>query len=352
MSYSFSACLRPLNILCGALLFTSISSFGAAATGTDPVVATGKGFDIKRSQLDDAFLSYTTSMAANGRTIPEESRADVRSNLLQHLIINHLLMQQATDADKAQTKKLVDDSINEARTNASSEAAFNAQIKATGMTVDQVRTRAYEEQLCRRVLEHDLTNSVVVTDAEAKKFYDENTAKFEVPEEVRVSHILVSTMDPLNPQRPLPPAEKKEKEKLAKDIKARADKGEDFLALVKQYSEDPGSKNKGGEYKFPRGQMVPEFEAAAFTLKVNQISDPVETQYGYHIIKCLQKYPAKHEAFDEEKTRIKDFLREKQAETGLPAFLQKLKKDGNVAVLDPETGKAVPAPALAPASVK
>ena len=72
----------------------------------------------------------------------------------------------------------------------------------------------------------------------------------------------------------------------------RARAGEDFAKLAKEYSEDPGSKDKGGEYKFPRGQMVPEFEAAAFSLKTNQVSDIVTTSFGYHIIKLSEKIPA------------------------------------------------------------
>ena len=73
----------------------------------------------------------------------------------------------------------------------------------------------------------------------------------------------------------------------------RARAGEDFAKLAKEYSEDPGSKDKGGEYKFPRGQMVPEFEAAAFSLGTNQVSDIVTTRFGYHIIKLSEKIPAR-----------------------------------------------------------
>jgi peptidyl-prolyl cis-trans isomerase C len=326
----------------------------AASTNTpadifsDPVIATGKGFEIKRSQLDDAFLSYSTTVAANGGSIPEDQRSEIRSKLLDHLILSRILTSKATADDKAATRKMVEDNIDEARKSAPSPAMFDAQIKASGMTLDQVRARAYEEQLARRVLERETTNGIAISDAAAQTFYDDNPAKFEIPEQVRVSHILISTLeppDPLNPraqQRPLPPEKKKEKEKLARDLKARADKGEDFGKLVKQYSDDPGSKDKGGEYKFPRGRMVPEFEAAAFSLKTNQISDIVETQYGYHIIKGLEKFPAKHEQFAEVKTKIKDYLVEKEAEKALPAYLDKLKIDAGVKLVDPDNGKPAP----------
>jgi peptidyl-prolyl cis-trans isomerase C len=326
----------------------------AASTNTpavnfpDPVVATGKGFEIRRSQLDDAFLSYDTSLAARGGSIPEDQRSELRSKLLDHLIITRILTQKATADDRAATRKMVDDNIDEARKSAPSPEAFAAQIKASGMTLEQVRARACEEQLARRVLERETTNGITISAAAAKKFYDDNPDKFEILEQVRVSHILISTVeppDPLNPRaqpRPLPPEKKKEKEKLARDLKARADKGEDFGKLVKQYSEDPGSKDKGGEYTFPRGRMVPEFEAAAFSLKTNQISDIVETQYGYHIIKGLGKFPAKHQPFAEVEAKIKNYLADQEAEKTLPAYLDKLKAEFNVALVDPNTGKPAP----------
>ena len=320
-----------------------------AVTFPDPAVATGKGFEIKRSQLDDAFLSYSASVAASGNVIREDERGRLRSNLLDHLIITRILTQKATAEDKAATLKLVDDNIAEARKLAPSPEAFEAQVKASGMSLEQVRQRAYEEQLARRVLERETTNGITISDEAASKFYNDHPTNFVIPEEVRVSHILISTLeaaDPLSPAyppRPLAPDKKKEKEKLARQIKERADKGEDFVKLVKQYSEDPGSKERGGEYTFARNQMVPEFEAAAFSLKTNQISDIVETQYGYHIIKGLEKIPAKREQFAEAKARIKAYLVIKEAEKGLPAYLDKIKAEAGVKLLNSD--KAAPAPA-------
>jgi peptidyl-prolyl cis-trans isomerase C len=313
------------------------------AVEPDTIIASGTGFQIKRSQLDDAYVNYDSSLAATGGKIPENERSQVRSNLLQHLILTKILLQMATVDDKAQIIRLVDGNIAEARSSAPSPEAFEAQIKATGMTLQQVRDKAVEEQLCKRILERATTNGIVISDAAARKFYDDNADKFEQPEEVRASHILISTLDPLT-QKPLSADKKKEKEQLAKSIKARADKGEDFVSLVKQYSDDPGSKNKGGEYTFPRHRMVPEFEAAAFSLKVNQISDLVETQYGYHIIKLLEKIPAKKVAFADVQVKIKSYLVEEQADKVRPAYLHKIEDGANVTLLDPASGKFVPAP--------
>ena len=188
---------------------------------------------------------------------------------------------------------------------------------------------------------------ITVTDDQARKFFDENPAKFEQPEMVRAAHILISTRstDPDAAQaggRPgmaeLSDAQKAAKKKLADDVLKRARAGEDFAKLAKQYSEDP----------FPRGQMLPEFEAAAFSLGTNQISDIVTTTYGYHIIKLYEKMPAKKLDFEKEATGIKEYLAQREIQKQYPQFIQKLRKDADVQILD-EHLKAVelPSPAAA-----
>jgi parvulin-like peptidyl-prolyl isomerase len=339
--------IQPALIAVLALSFVQLPLAARAASSesstnlfADPVVATGKGFEIKRSQVDDAYLEYSAAEAARGTSIPDTERATVRSKLLDHLVIDDILLQMATPDDKAATQKLVDDAINQERTN--SPGTFESRVKATGMTVEQMRSRAVDRQLCQRVLIRETTNGITVSDAEVKKFYEDYPKDFEIPERVHVAHILIGTLDPLT-QNPLTPEEKKVKEKLAADLKSRAEKGEDFAKLVKQYSDDPGSKDKGGEYTFARNhQMVPEFEAAAFSLKTNQISDPVETRYGYHIIKLIERLPSSTVTFADAAQKIHDYLVGQQANKGLEAYLEKLKAGANVKILD---GSQAPTPA-------
>jgi peptidyl-prolyl cis-trans isomerase C len=315
----------------------------SAALFSDPVVATGKNFEIKRSQVDDAYIDYNAAVVASGRAIAEQDRALVRAKVLEHLIISKILMQKATEDDKTQVLKMVEEEIAQARSNAPSPEAFEQQIKAKGMTLAQVRDQAVEKQLFQRILLREATTNIVIADAEVTNFYHDNPDQFKIPERVRVAHILVSTLDPAT-QQTLTLEKKKEKLKLAKELKARAEKGEDFAALVKQYSDDSGSKNKGGEYTFSRGKMVLEFEDASFSMKVNQISDPVETQFGYHIIKLLEKIPASTEEFAKAEPAIREYLTEK----GLPAYFDKLKAAAEVKILDqggakPDSGHSAPA---------
>ena len=176
--------------------------------------------------------------------------------------------------------------MEDARTELGSQEALDRQLKAVALTPQELLGKWTDAATAETVLKREL--KVSVTDAEVKKFYDDNPSKFEQPEMVRASHILLMTIDPKT-KAELSKEVKDAKHKQMEDILKRARAGEDFAKLAKEFSEDPGSKDNGGEYKFPRGQMVPEFEAAAFSLKTNQISDIVTTQYGYHIIKLGEK---------------------------------------------------------------
>jgi peptidyl-prolyl cis-trans isomerase C len=311
----------------------------AASLFGDPVVATGKGFEIKRSQLDEAFINYSASAEASGSPIPEAARSEVRSKLLEKLILSKILLLKATPDDKMAITKLVDQELAKARSNAPSPADFDQRIKARGLTMEQVRDQEVDSLLAQRVLVHDLTNGITIADADVKNFYETNLAKFQLSERVRAAHILIATQDPLT-HEPLPVDAKKEKLKLATDLKARADKGEDFTTLVKQYTDDTASKDKGGEYTFKRGQMVPEFEAAAFSMKINQISDLVETKYGYHIIKLLERMPATTVDFAKAEPDIRNYLTEERAKKGQEAYLEKIRAAADVKILDKDGAKA------------
>jgi peptidyl-prolyl cis-trans isomerase C len=330
-----------IALVTGVALFSSrlaaVTDTTNSAKKTDtlfanPVVAKGKGFEIKENEVADAFIDFKANMASRGQVVPEDQRSTIESNLLERLIITKVLTSRATDADKAKAKESTEKLIADAKKQFPSEDLFEQQLKATGMSFDQFHARAYEQTLCEVVIEREVKSKVNVTDEQAKKFYDENPERFERPENVRAAHVLISTVDK-DTQQPLSAEKKKEKKKLAESIKERAEKGEDFGKLAKEYSDDPGSKDKGGEYVFGKGEMVPEFETAAFSLKTNQISDIVETRYGYHIIKLLQKIPAEKVPFEKVLPDLKEGLTQQETQKQLPAYFDKIKKEANVEIV-------------------
>ena len=313
----------------------------------DPVIARGKGFEIKRSELDEVMMGIKSTAAAHGQTIPPGQLTQIEGQLLDRLIQDQLLLQKATDADRTNGVQKAGLQMDMLLERFGSQEILERQMKAVGMTVAELRAKITQENTAQAVKVREL--NVAVTDAEVKQFYDNptNAADFEQPEMVHVRHILALTMDPVT-RTPLSADQQQAKRKQIDDLLKRIRGGADFAALAKQYSEDPSSKDNGGEMpKFPRGQMAPEFEAAAFSLTNNQVSDVITTAYGYHIIKLLDKTPAQRVDYATVAPKIKDFLTQQKTEKLAPAYLEKLKKAADVQILDADLKAAAAAAAAA-----
>jgi parvulin-like peptidyl-prolyl isomerase len=295
----------------------------------DPVIAKGDGFEIKRSALDQLLVGAKGQAAAAGKELP----ADYDVGLLNRLISIQMLLQTATAADKAAGEKESETQFTNILQHFGTEAALQRQLKAVGMTEAEMRSKATQEATAKAALQRSL--NVTVTDDEVKKFYTDRPADFEQPEQVHVRHLLLMTMDPAT-KSPLPADQVATKRKQIEDLLKRARGGEDFATLAKQYTEDPGSRESGGEYTFPRGKMVPEFEAAAFSMTNGQISDVVVTKYGFHIIKLLDRVPAQTVPLTKVAEDIKNYLLQQKINKLAPAYFAKLKKDQNVQIVDAE----------------
>jgi len=299
----------------------------------DSVVAKGKGVEVKRNELDSTVIKVKSMYAARQMPAP----ADLEQQALKQLIIQQLILGKATDADRAKGKENFQQSIAKAKTdNGLTDEELDKRISMQlfgGETRAQWEKQQTEQATLPVILEREL--KVNVSDDDIKKFYEDptNVAAFEQPEMVRASHILLMTQDPETHQ-PLSDEKKAAKKKQMEDILKQAKSGADFGELAKKYSEDPGSKDKGGEYTFPRGQMVKEFEETAFSLKTNEISGIVETSFGYHIIKLSEKLPAKKVDYDKVKEGIKDHLTRTAFQKQLPAYTGKLVKDADIKILD------------------
>ena len=155
----------------------------------------------------------------------------------------------------------------------------------------------------------------IVPAADVQRFYNDNIAQYQTPEQIRASHILLNT----------PGKDEAAVKKQADDILKQARAGADFAALATKFSEDEGSKVNGGDLDyFSRGRMVPEFETAAFALKPGEISEPVKSQYGYHIIKLVDRKPAVTRTFDEVRPQIEEQLRNERTDQQLSARANEL----------------------------
>jgi peptidyl-prolyl cis-trans isomerase C len=303
----------------------------------DVIVAKGKGVEVKRSQLDDAMVSIKSTFAARGQPLPPEEMNHLEQQILDRLIQIQILLLKATDSDKAAGKDTCAKRLEAIKARAGSDEVLNRQLKSVGTSPQELQAKMTEESTAQIVLEREL--KINVSDEEVKKYYNDNPSKFEQPEMVRASHVLLSTKDP-ETNKELSDDQKSAKRKKAEEILKRAKAGEDFAKLAKENSDDPGSKDKGGEYQFARGQMVAEFETAAFSLKTNEVSDIVTTQFGYHIIKLSEKIPAKKVELAKVAPDVKEYLKQQEMQKhqqDLQDYLDKLRKDSAVEILHRRT---------------
>ena len=211
-----------------------------------PVLVKGKGFEVKRSDLDEAVANVKADAIANGQELPPDRMPVVETKLLDHLTQVQLLKLKATDADRAKAKLESDRRNALIKKQFPNDEALLKQLKARGMTLEKFNGRLADEALFETMLRAKIS----VTEAQLQKYYTDHPSKFEEAEMVRASHIMLRTKDGRTGTE-VTAEEKQAKKKQIEDLLKRARAGEDFAKLARQYSEDPTAKDNGGEYKFP-----------------------------------------------------------------------------------------------------
>jgi parvulin-like peptidyl-prolyl isomerase/formylglycine-generating enzyme required for sulfatase activity len=310
----------------------------------DPV-ATVDGEKISKAQLEEAFDKAVQMTGVKVEDLTVEQTIEGYRQILEELITERLVNKRATASqqplDDIITEKLVnkgaagitvsqsdvDEQIAKIRAQFPSEEDFIKQLGQVGQSLDQLSDTIRKMLQQQRWLESKLAGKTEVTDEEAKEFYDENKTEFEQPETVEASHILFR----VNKDAPKEVVTQKLKE--AQSANARAKKGEDFAALAKELSEEPGAKESGGALGFfPKDRMVPEFADAAFSQKVGDIGDPVRTQFGWHVIKVTDKKPAGTLAYEEVKAQLIAYLKAKKQEEAAQEVLKSLRNSVRIEI--------------------
>ncbi|WP_043932220.1 peptidylprolyl isomerase [Bacillus sp. EB01] len=228
------------------------------------------------------------------------------NTMLETMINNKVVELEAKKENVAVTQKEIDAEFDKLVEAYGGDEAMDAALEQNGVSKEILKQDIGDYLLADKLMRE----KIKITDDEMKTFFKENKASFNTEEQVEASHILVKD------------------EKTAKEVKDKLDKGEDFAALAKEYSTDTGNAESGGELGFfGKGDMVTEFEDVAFKLDVNQISEPVKTEYGYHIIKVTDKQAAKEAVYEESKEDVKEQIFQQKFQTEYPTWLEDAKKE-------------------------
>jgi parvulin-like peptidyl-prolyl isomerase len=247
--------------------------------------------------------------------------------VLDDLIGNILLYRASVKEGLTPSKGDVDGQLNAIRGNFPSEEQFVSRLSAEGMTVEKLETMIGKDMAIRKLIETQVMPNVNVTEEAKKNFYEENKEQMTTPEQAKLSHILVRTEAGASPET------KEEARKKAEGLHQQLEEGVDFATLARENSDDPGSKERGGDLDWvSRGQTVPPFEQAAFGLSPGEISNVVETQFGYHIIKLEELRAAAVSPYDQVEGRINDFLRQQLLQEAIQSEVDGLRSKADVEI--------------------
>jgi peptidyl-prolyl cis-trans isomerase C len=297
----------------------------AEAPKTSPadVLVKVNGTPITRAELDRVVTTILAQSHAP-QDLPASARKQVEDNALDQLIGSELLYQTGSKQKIKDLDKQVEDKLTQGKARFSTPSEYEAALKANNLDEKELLVVIRKDIIITNLYQKEVLDKTTVTDAEVKKFYDDNQDKFKKPESYHASHILIG----VDPQAK--PEEKQKAKVKAEAIKKRLAAGEDFATLAKAESTCP-SKEKGGDLgTFGKGEMVPEFEKATAALKPGQISDVVETQFGYHIIKLIEKKDSGVVTFDESKEKIQAYLKQTKAQKAMLAYIAALKSNAKI----------------------
>lgn len=310
----------------------------------DPI-ATVDGQEIKAAEIDKAIEGMLAQRGGSMKDVPEAMKPALYRNVVDGVIAEKLVTREAakievTDAD-------VTAEFDKFKKQFPDEKTFEEQLKGQGQTSEGIKKEIHRYLQQNRWMDEKVKGKVDVTDAEMEAFYKENPDQFKQPEQVRASHILVKV------EQGAKEDEVKAKSEAANKILDRVKKGEEFAKVASEVSEDPGSKERGGDLDFfVREQMVPQFSDAAFKLKKGEVSpEPVRSDFGFHIIKVTDRKDAGDVTLAEAKPQLIPFLqgRKKQAEIG--KILRELRESAKITINLPELPEEA-APAPEPAAPK
>jgi foldase protein PrsA len=289
---------------CGGTSTATLSANDAAVVGSEPITK-----DQFQGLMDRAQKSYD----AQKRPFPKPGTTEYEQLKGQAVtfLIQRAEFEQEADAMGI---KITDDKVNKRITQlkkqfySGSEQKYENTLKQQGLTKDQakeeVRAQLISEELFKKV-----TGDVKVTKDEIKAYYNSHKSQYGQPQTRDVRHILVA------------------KKSLADSLYAQLKSGANFAKLAKKYSKDPGSAANGGKLTISKGQTVPAFDKTAFSLKKGELSPPIHTQYGYHIIEALSAVrAAQTTSLSKVESSIKQQLEQQRKNDAMTKWVEKKKK--------------------------
>lgn len=309
-------------------LMLVLSLTGCSGAKNDKVVASVNDKNITVSEYTQALKlnkgaiesMYGTSIWDTEIEKGKKYSEFFKDSVLEQMINTEVLYQQAKKDNLLPSKEEVDKQFKEFQKEAKENKTYEENMKKLGITDEDIK-KEQEIGIAIQNYKDNFSKTTKISDEEMKKYYDDNKSEF-YEDKVQASHILIKTVD--DNGKELSDKKQEEAKKKAEDILKKVKSGEEFAKLAKEYSEDGSASNGGDLGFFTKGEMVPEFETAAWGLKPGEVSELVKTQYGYHIIKVTDKLD-KQLSFDDVKDTIKNNLLSEKFNTTVEKLVKEAK---------------------------
>ena len=298
------------------------SSGKEAAPGKEAASVNGK--PISKSQYERELSMFQKRAEQKGRPLSEADLTTVKNRILENLIEAEVLYQESQKEKVKVDDQAVNEQIEAIKKRFPDEAAYKKALEGMDISEKEIRAQIQRGLAINQLLDTNVRQKITVTEEESNKFYNNNPNLFKQPEQVKASHILIEVA---------PDAEESKKIQARKKIETvqkKVRQGEDFGLLAKANSEGPTAQHEGDLGYFSRGQMVKPFEDAAFALNVGEVSEIVETQFGYHLIKVTDKKPARTIPFKEVQQRLEQHLKNEKEKTEIQGYIENLKKSATI----------------------
>ena len=307
-----------------ALVLVFLPAMAQETQSSDKNAAMVNGVAISMEQYNKEFNIQLDRVSQQGQQVSEDQKAKLKNNILDSLIEREILYQQSQKAGIQITDQKVDDQLASIKKRFPSETEYKNALGKMSLTEDEVKLQIKRGLSIRELIDQKISSKVVITDEDSKTYYDKNPQMFKQPAQIKASHILIKV------DAKADEAKKAEARKKIEEVQQKLKDGGDFAALAKEYSEGPSNAKGGDLGYFRRGQMVKPFEDAAMALKPNEVSDVVETRFGYHLIKVYDNKPEQTLAYADVKDKITQRMKQEKIEKEAVQYVGQLKKEAKL----------------------
>ena len=293
-------------------------------------VATVNGAPVERGEFDEEVLNIQKTLLGFGRPLTSNQVSSVRTEVLESMILREILYQESRKSGIKPDENAINQEIKTLRQQFSDETEYKNELNKRNISEEMLRSRLERNSSIQQYVGRQFSDKVKVTDAEIINYYESHLDLFKQPLQVRVSHILIQSESRWEAVR------KQESRRKAEQVLKSLKKGQDFAALAREQSDGP-TRTDGGDLGYIKmGQLEKQLESVVFSLKPGETSEVIETGYGFHLFKVIDRKPETILAYDNVKEQIQQHLIQEKAKQEADIHAKTLRGKADVEIFTGE----------------